>query len=119
MAEIGHGSEEFRPPNFAAAYLSGQWHGGVSAGRQRWRVLKPGNALMRPAEDCRLEEIPAWIAIVAACRDCNRVEHANRKKLTRRFGEKVVLVEIEHKLRCTRCGQQGSNKFFLVAIPRG
>ena len=84
----------------------------------RWREVGNAKGLMRPADDCRLEEIPNWLAIMGACPNCLRDGQVYRKHLVRRFGEKAVLVHLESKLRCTRCHGRGRNRFALKQMPR-
>jgi hypothetical protein len=86
--------------------------------RPRWRILKPGNSLMLPAYDCRLDEVPNWLAIIAACRSCHGGARVAKRYLERRFGEWKTFTEIEPQLRCMRCGSRGRNKFFLTVLPR-
>lgn len=85
----------------------------------RWREMPNTHGLMRTADDCSLEEIPQWMAIMGACRNCLRTGQVYRKYLVRRFGEKAILVDLESKLRCTRCRGRGRNAFVLKQIPRG
>ena len=77
------------------------------------------NPLMRPAADCTLDDIPEWIAIFGACPACMRGEQIFKSRLVRSFGKGALLVQIEKKLRCTRCGGRDGNRFALKKIPRG
>ncbi|MBB4520456.1 UNVERIFIED_ORG: transposase [Rhizobium sophorae] len=73
---------------------------------------------MRPAADCTLDDIPEWVAIFGACPACERGEQIYKSRLVRRFGKGALLVQIEKKLRCTKCGGCGANRFALKKIPR-
>lgn len=67
-----------------------------------------------PRYASRLEDRRPWYVIEAACYRCNRTQVISVAALTRGRPPHTRLVDLESKLRCTRCDRRGDHVLTVI-----
>jgi hypothetical protein len=70
-----------------------------------------------PRYAIRLEDLRAWHRIEAACFRCNRKRTLKLPAIMRGRPPRTRLVDLERKLRCTRCGRRGDHVLTVIVVP--
>ena len=66
----------------------------------------------------RLEDLRAWHIVTAWCVGCGRTVVLAHETLWRGRPRHTRLVELERRLRCTRCGERGTHRLAVTLAPR-
>jgi len=61
-------------------------------------------------------DIPDWYEVGARCAKCRRAGLLDRWALARKYGNRRMIITLEPKLRCTRCGNKEANDFVLTKV---
>lgn len=65
-----------------------------------------------------LRDIPDWYGLGARCSKCKRAALLDRYEIASKYGSRRMLITLEPKLRCTKCGNPDANDFVLAKIHR-
>ena len=66
----------------------------------------------------RLRDLRGWHMLTVQCGQCRHRAHLRLWQLTDRHSPDAFLVDVEHKLRCTRCGNRTENTVLVTMMER-
>jgi hypothetical protein len=75
-------------------------------------------ANMGPRYQVRLRDLRGWHILTVACGSCRHKAHLRLWQLTDRRSPDEFLVDVERKLRCTRCGNRAENVVLVTMMER-
>ncbi len=61
-----------------------------------------------------VEAIPEWYVLKGVCGRCGREGIVDRRHLERRFGKLALVQDLQPKLRCRNCGNQGQMNNWII-----
>lgn len=66
----------------------------------------------------RLENLREWHVVEAECLQCHQAAPLRHAALKRGRDGGYLVSALEHKLRCTQCGQRGGHTIRIQQMPR-